>query len=406
MTAWAIPPLTYEDHVWHIDSTAYVSRSQRMRGNGPYRSAVPISLSDLQIDLPSSLAAIIDEAAQALTKFNDYAVHTFGEHVRALGPMSAILLRTEATSSSQIEHLTVGAKNLALELIDEGGSQNAKAVIGNVRAMESALEFSGNMTVENLLHMHRALLSAQDGWDAYAGRFREQLVWVGTDAHSPRGASFIAPQPALVRPAIDDLFTFLQRDDIPALVQIALAHAQFETIHPFADGNGRTGRALIHAVLRNKQLTEHIVPPVSAGLLTTTDRYFNALTAYRAGDGEPIVMVFADACRFAASSGIELIDALDAQIDLARAALRGVRRDAAVWTVLPHLIAQPVLNSQYLRTQVGLTKSQAERAIRTLADAGVLVARSSAKRNVVWEHRGVLDVLDEYAAGLRRQERV
>ena len=81
-----------------------------------------------------------------------------------------------------------------------------------------------------------------------------------------------------------DLMLFLQRDDIPVLLQCALAHAQFETIHPFADGNGRTGRALIHAILRNKGLASHIVPPVSAGPLHETDQYFAALilrSAYR-----------------------------------------------------------------------------------------------------------------------------
>lgn len=403
MVEWHIPALKHEEHMWHIADDVYVSRSQRMKGNGAYESAVPIALGELDINLPSELGSAIDEASQALARFDSYALWRLGERVQSLGPMSAVLLRTEATSSSQIEHLTVGAKNLALELLDKGGSHNAQIVIGNVRAMESALEFSGDMTRENLLRMHKALLSAQPGWDEYAGRFREQLVWVGTSSHSPRGASFVAPQPELVQPAIDDLLAFLRRDDIPVLVQSALAHAQFETIHPFADGNGRTGRALIHAVLRNKGLTAHVVPPVSAGLLRATDTYFDALTAFRKGNAAPLISVFAEASLFAAQSGINLIDRLDGQIEAARTALRGTRRDAAVWRVLPHLIAQPVINSQYLRSTVGLSKPQAERALHALADAGVLVPRNTAKRNVVWEHRGILDVLDDYAASLRRQ---
>lgn len=119
---------------------------------------------------------------------------------------------------------------------------------------------------------------------SYAGAFRSQLVWVGTDSYTPRGASFVGPQPELIDACMADLMLFLQRDDIPVLLQCALAHAQFETIHPFADGNGRTGRALIHAILRNKGLASHIVPPVSAGLLHETDQYFAALilrSAYR-----------------------------------------------------------------------------------------------------------------------------
>lgn len=379
-----------------------VSRSRRSRGNGPYESAVPITLSDLTLDVPAPLMALIEDASVALAQFDDTAAHHLGEQVHTLGPMSAVLLRTEATSSSQIEHLTVGAKNLAMELLHEGNSENAAVVVGNVRAMESALRLSADLNVENLLSMHNALLSSQPGWERYAGAFRTQLVWVGTDSYTPRGASFVGPQPELIDACMADLVLFLQRDDIPVLLQCALAHAQFETIHPFADGNGRTGRALIHAILRNKGLASHVVPPVSAGLLHETDQYFAALTAFREGDAAPLVSVFAQACQFAASSGTELITQLEAQLAHTKQLLAGVRRDAAVWRVLPHLAAQPIINSQYLRSAVGLTKPQAERALKTLARVGALTARNSAKRNVVWEHRGILDVLDAYAAGLRR----
>lgn len=113
--------------------------------------------------------------------------------------------------------------------------------------------------------------------------------------------------------------------------------------------------------------------------------------------------MFTQACQFAASSGTELITQLEAQLAHTKQLLAGVRRDAAVWRVVPHLAAQPIINSQYLRSAVGLTKPQAERALKTLARVGALTARNSAKRNVVWEHRGVLDVLDAYAARLRRQ---
>lgn len=117
----------------------------------------------------------------------------------------------------------------------------------------------------------------------------------------------------------------------------------------------------------------------------------------------PLIAVFAEASLFAAQSGIDLIDRLDGQIEAAKTALRGTRRDAAVWKVLPYLIAQPVINSQYLRSTVGLSKPQAERALRALADADILTPRNTAKRNIVWEHRGILDVFDDYASSLRRQ---
>lgn len=399
---FAIPPMGREHHTWRLSDDAPVSRSKRARANGGYESAVPISLADIKLNIPSDLCADAEESATALSKFDGYAASRLGEGSLALGPMSVILLRTEATSSSQIEHLTVGAKNLALQTLDEGGSENAAIVVGNVRAMESALHSGDDMNETNLLEMHKALLTAQDGWVQYAGRYRDGLVWVGTNGYSPVGAPHVAPQPELVRECVLDLLRFMDRDDLPVIIQCAIAHAQFETIHPFADGNGRCGRALIHAVLRSKGLVTHTTPPISAGLLRGTEAYFDALTAFRSGDARPIVEQFVQACLFAASSGRSLIDDLSEQIELARERLHGVRRDAAAWKVLPHLIAQPIVNVAYLQNQLGFSKNQAVRAINTLAEHDALVARSGRRRNIVWEHRGILDVLDGYAESLRR----
>lgn len=118
----------------HIDSTV--------------GGAVPITLSDLTLDVPAPLMALIEDASVALAQFDDTAAHHLGEQVHTLGPMSAVLLRTEATSSSQIEHLTVGAKNLAMELLHEGNSAK-----------------------RNVVWEHRGVL---DVLDAYAARLRRQ----------------------------------------------------------------------------------------------------------------------------------------------------------------------------------------------------------------------------------------
>ena len=399
----SVPPLGKERHVWHIPQEAPVSRSRRARGNGEYESTIPISLADLHFVFPSGLLAACEEASCALASFDSYAAAKLGEGNHVLGPMSTVLLRTEASSSSQIENLTVGAKNLALETLDEGVSGNAAVVVGNVRAMEAALKLGNSMTESNILAMHEALLSAQQGWEDHAGKYRTELVWAGTDGYSPRGATHVGPQPEIIDDAMADLLRFINRDDLPIIAQCAIAHAQFETIHPFADGNGRCGRALVHAILRSKGLICNTTSPVSAGLLHDTEKYFAALTAFREGNAAPIVQRFAEACRFAASSGRKLIDDLCAQLDEAYVDMQGVRRDAAAWKVLPNLIAQPIINTRYLRESLGLTKAQAERAIRTLAERGIVMARSGKRRDVVYEHRGILDVLDEYAAALRKR---
>ncbi|MBT1164311.1 Fic family protein [Bifidobacterium felsineum] len=392
-----------EPHFWHPDSDAYISRSERVRETGEYWSAVPVSVAGLNVNMPADVSATLEESAHALGELDIYAGARFGAKNRILGPMSSILLRTESTSSSQIENLTVGAKNLALQELGEGKGGNAAIVVGNVHAMEAALTLSKRFDKQNLLEMHKALLSTQPEMQAYAGHFRNQLVWVGGSSVGPVHARHVGPQPNLVEPLVEDLLDYLHRDDLPAILQCAIAHAQFETIHPFVDGNGRVGRALVHAVLRNKGLIRNVTPPVSAGLLTDTKRYFDALMTYRDGDARPIVECFAHACRYASATGIQLIDALDEQLAQSRELLSGLRKDAAAWSVLPMLIEQPIINQEYLVTHLGLGTMTVRRAIETLADRGVLEQITGGRRNKVWIHRGILQILDDYATQLRRR---
>lgn len=398
-----VPPLTFEEHYWVAQNDGMRSRAEMSAASGPYESSLTSPIAALELDLPADLAADAEEAASALARFSLYAHATLGNHSSALGPMSSILLRTESASSSQIENLTVGARNLALAELDESTSTNARLVVANVRAMEAALELADRLDSAAILAMHAQLLANQPGWEDHAGRYREQLVWVGSSAVTPRGAQHVAPQPEHVPAAIDDVVRFMGRDDLPVLVQAAIAHAQFETIHPFVDGNGRTGRALVHVLVRAKGIVTETTAPISAGLLKNTQGYFEALSTYRVGDARPIVERFAEASRFAASSGASLVDSLAAQIAIARARLTGLRSDAAGWRVLPHLVAHPVINAAFLQRHLGFTGVTAQRALAQLTDAGVLVERTGKLRGRVWQHSGVLEILDAYAQALYRR---
>jgi Fic family protein len=190
----------------------------------------------------------------------------------------------------------------------------------------------------------------------------------------------------------------MRRDDLPVLAQAAVAHAQFETIHPFGDGNGRTGRALVQALLRGKGLTRATTAPVSAGLLVQVEAYVEALQAFRAGSARLIIERFADAARFASTSGAELVDALAREVDAARAKLAGLRPQATAWKVLPLLVSQPVLTTRFLTERLGLTTTAAIRALDQLADAGVISEHTGRRRSRVWQHAGLLRVFDAYAA--------
>ena len=398
-----VPALSFEDRIWTVDPESGAHRAERERYSGPYRSCITPPIAQLQVSLPGPLAASVDEATLALADVDTHSLKRLGSGSGALGPMAAILLRTESTSSSRIENLTVGARQLALAELEQSSSQNARLVVANVRAMEAALRLADELDEQAILDMHSELLRQAPGWEQHAGSYRQQLVWVGTSSIGPVGASHVAPQHERVPAAMRDLVAFVARDDLPALVQAAIAHAQFETIHPFVDGNGRTGRALVHAMLRGKGVVVNSTVPVSAGLLADTESYFAALGAYRRGDAAPIIERFASASRFAAVRGRRLVDDLADTIDMLNGRLDGLRSDAAARMLVPQLVAQPVVNAAHLVRVLGLNDMTAQRAISTLVDRGVLVERSGLRRNRVYAQEDVLSLLDDFAESIFRR---
>jgi Fic family protein len=210
------------------------------------------------------------------------------------------------------------------------------------------------------------------------------------------------PHHELVPALMDDLLVFADRTDLPRLAQTAIAHAQFETIHPFPDGNGRVGRALVQAMLRGGELTRSVTVPVSAGLLSNTSRYFDALGAYRTGDVRPIVRSIAEASFAAVGNGRRLVSDLE-EVRRRWEQSINARSDSAVHRLVDVLLRQPIIDSATAATALGVTTVNAQVAIDRLVVAGVLEQISAGKRNRIWEARDVVESLDAFAARARRQ---
>lgn len=395
-----VPAVGRRPGTWRVPEDGLTSRAARARGTGAYEATVPAPLADLALALPSDLAADVADAEAALVAFDAHSAAVLGPDSQAIGPMSSVLLRTESASSSQIEDLTVGARQLALAELEESSSTNALTVVANVRTMEAALRLADRLDLDAILQMHAELMASPQAPDG--GRLREQLVWVGRSGASPRGAAHIAPEAEDVPAALADLVAFIGREDLPVLVHAAIAHAQFETIHPFTDGNGRTGRALVHAMIHGKGLVTRTTAPVSAGLLTDLEGYVASLESFRAGDARPVVEEFARAARYAAATGGTLVDDLAEQLEVSREQLGGLRRHAFAFRLLPLLVGQPIVNAAFVREALGTSAMTAQRALAQLTEAGVLTERTGRSRGRVWQHTGILAVLDEYAEAVRR----
>jgi Fic family protein len=198
-----------------------------------------------------------------------------------------------------------------------------------------------------------------------------------------------------------DIVAFARRTDIPGLVQAAVAHAQFETIHPFPDGNGRTGRALLQGMLRRGRLTRNITVPVSAGLLRDTDEYFGALTDYRAGNADAIVAAVAEASFAAITNGRALVREIQAAEKNWEDRVRA-RSDSSVHRVKKLLLRQPVVNAKTVAAELAISDVAAQGAIDQLVAADVLSKISTGNRNRIWAAHEVLAALDAFGARARR----
>lgn len=381
----------YETLTWDTSTEAGYGRQNvraALRQSGDYQAAIPAEVENLEVSLPSRILADAEEASQEIARFD-------AELGDEIAPFASVLLRSESAASSKIENLTASARAIAeAETLGHSSRRNASVIVANTEAMQAAVALAGHIDGTAILAMHAALMSASN--PDIAGRWRTEQVWIGGGDFGPRGADFIAPQHSRVPGAIDDLIRFAGRDDIPVLPQIAIAHAQFETIHPFPDGNGRTGRALIQAILRNKRLTRQVTVPVSAGLLTDTDSYFQALTAYREGDPIPIVERLSAASILAVDNGRHLVSDLRTIREFWASKITA-RRDSAVHRIADLLIKRPVINAKLLTRELNIPMSNVYRYLDPLIKAGIIVEFTDQSRNRAWRAPEVLAALDAFA---------
>lgn len=387
------PAITTEPRPWRRPEPAGgLSRRQLRAHAGPYDAAVVPSIATAALDLPSDLAADVTEASAAMAAFD-------ATHGDLVAPFAALLLRSESAASSQIEDLTASARAILEAELGRADRQNAALIVSNTRAMQAALRLADRLDGDAILAMHHELLGATH--PEWTGRWRDEQVWVGGSPYGPHTALFVPPHHGAVPAAMDDLIAFVARDDLPALVHAALAHAQFETIHPFPDGNGRVGRALVQAVLRAKGLVRGVTVPISAGLLQGKDAYFDALTSYRAGDPYPIIERFIEATFAALASSTELIgDLRSVTEDWGRRIT--VRSDAAAWRVADLLREQPIVTSALVQQRLEVSAPTADAAIAHLVEVDILRQLGQQRRNRRWIAYEVVDALDSFAERSRR----
>jgi Fic family protein len=317
------------------------------------------------------------------------------------------LLRAESVASSRIEGLVLSHRRLAKAAFSGTHDITAQSVLANIRALEQAVDLGANVETLGRGHLeevHRILFEGTRD-EAHGGQLRTEQNWIGGSASSPRDAEFVPPPPEHVPDLIDDLCAFCNREDLPAAIQASIAHVQFETIHPFFDGNGRVGRALILIVLRRRGLARSYLPPVSLVLAGEADHYVAGLGSWRDGDEDDWYRIFIDALYRAAAGGRHFAGDIAELQSRWLAAAGDPRRDSGPRRLIELLPSQPILD---VRTAAGLLGGSVERArqaIARLERAGVLRQTSAGRRNRAWESVGLFDLLDRFERDLGPADR-
>ena len=392
---------TLERRRWTGD---FSGLTRRDRQPCEYDFYLPDSLSGRNFSLDGDVAADVADAETALTRLDASSVALADSEA-----LARLLLRAESVASSRIEGLEIGARRLlradaARRLGIEPRDVTAREILGNIDAMTWAVDTIGPgsaITVDTLLETHRRLL-AGSRMEEYGGRVREVQNWIGGSGYNPCSASFVPPPQDLVDDLLADLVGFCNSDSLPVLAQAAVAHAQFETIHPFADGNGRTGRALIHMVLRRRGLGLRILPPVSLILATWSQDYIEGLAGTRyVGAVESSIAhlginrwiaLFASACRRAVEDASHFEGQVRALQSLWRERVGRARRDSAVNLLISVLPNAPVLTTTTASELVGRSFPATSMAVERLVAAGVLVQVSVGRRNRAYEAPELIDV--------------
>jgi Fic family protein len=384
-------PLT-QTRTWRPDPSLYGSRADRT--GFEYEAYVPDPIGDLKLQLADDEAEALLDAERAV---NEFQLDTTFAGLEAL---SRQLLRAESIASSRIEGLRISQRRLGEALLAPAAADAiAREVVGNIEAMQAAIELGAqgsDITPAAIEELHRILFRTTPQADS-AGRIRETQNWIGGSDLSPRGAEFIPPPEDLVSPLLEDLATFASRADIAPLVQAAVVHAQFETIHPFGDGNGRIGRALIHVVFRRRGLASRYAPPISIVLAANGSRYVEGLTAFRDGRIGAWCAFFARVTSDAIARSRRLAADLAALQGEWFERARRPRSDSAAARLIGAIPAQPILDARTTGTLLSVSDVAARNALNALEAAGVIRPVVFGKRRFrAWEAPELTALLDDF----------
>lgn len=371
---------------------AFVSN---LTGEMAYQSFRPAPLPpNPPIALSGELVAKLVDANKKLA-----ALDGLSARIPNMDLIVSMYVRKEALLSSQIEGTQCTLDDILNPLIEENTNRNVSDVVNYIKATEFALNRLHSLPLCNRLikETHAVLMEGVRGQEKSPGEFRYSQNWIGGQGSTIRNARYIPPNPEDMQTAMSDLEKYMNGDDsLDPLIQAALIHYQFETTHPFLDGNGRVGRLLITLFLMEKGILSHPALYISYFLKMNRIEYYDRMTQVRkTGDYEQWVMFFLQALSDSAGDAIQTIDALTAlhNQSVAKLGAFSKRQQTNLLKLFAYIETNPIIDIQKTAAALGLSYNTVSKMVTILVDEGILRQTDKAGKAKIYSYAEYLDIL-------------
>lgn len=363
-------------------------------GEMRYKSFLPNALPpEPAIELDESLTNLLVKANCAVAK-----LEAIGSRVPSVPLFVSMYVRKEALLSSQIEGTQATLDDILDPHIEQNSNQNVSDVINYIKATDFAAEKLKTLPLccRLLLETHAVLLNNMRGSEKNPGEFRRSQNWIGPQGSTLKTARYVPPSPEDMQNAMSDLEKFInETDQIDSLIKIALIHYQFETIHPFLDGNGRIGRLMVNLFLKENKLLSFPTLYISYFLKRNRIEYYDRLTEVREkGNFEQWVKFFLQGIYESAENSIETIDALAALHDKNLADIAAAdTRTGILKKLFAYLEQTPIIDIKKTAAALGISYNTTSTAVKRLIELGILVQVDNSKRERSFAYEAYLGVL-------------
>lgn len=365
-----------------------------LTGEAGYKSFLPNPLPPKpELEMDGEMVSLLVKANRAIS-----ALEAVSARIPNMDLFVSMYVRKEALMSSQIEGTQATLEDVLDPLIEKNTNRNVADVVNYIRATEYAIKRLDTLPLCNRLirEAHGILMENVRGREKRPGEFRHSQNWIGGEGSTLKTARYIPPNPEDMENAMSDLEKYMNGDDtLDYLVRIALIHYQFETIHPFLDGNGRIGRLLITLFLMEKKVLTTPALYVSYFLKKNRVEYYDRMTEVRnKGNYEQWICFFLSAIH---ESALDAITTIDDLVELQRRSRETVSRmgraSGNTQILLTYLESHPIIDIGKTAEALGVSYNTVSAAVKRLVGAGILKQTENASRNRTFAYRDYLDIL-------------